>query len=69
MSTVLPRYDLWGVDWSATPQEEPHAEGEWVKAQDAYDKLAVLDAQIATLKTQLKDARKEIVQLLSEKRK
>jgi hypothetical protein len=36
----------------------PDSEGDWVDAQEAYDKVAVLEAEIATLKAQLKDARK-----------
>ncbi len=38
----------------------PDAEGDYVDAQDAYDTVAILEAQIATLKTQLKDATREV---------
>lgn len=53
MSIVFKRYDV-----SVTSLEgiEEDAEGEYVKAQDAYDKCAVLSAEITTLKAQLKDA-------------
>lgn len=35
----------------------PESDGDWVKAQDALDREAVLQARISTLETQLKDAR------------
>jgi DNA anti-recombination protein RmuC len=38
--------------------ETPDPEGDWVKAQDALDREAVLQAQIRTLETQIKDAQK-----------
>lgn len=60
MSTVLKRFDC-------TNGRAQHcygcytmtqdAEGDYVLAQDAYDKVAVLEAQITTLKTQLKDSK------------
>jgi protein involved in temperature-dependent protein secretion len=37
--------------------ETPDPQGDWVKAQDALDREAVLQAQIRTLETQLKEAR------------
>jgi uncharacterized small protein (DUF1192 family) len=49
MSIVFKRYDLALDD---TMHED--AEGEFVKAQDALDRCAVLSAEIATLKAQLK---------------
>lgn len=54
MSTVFHRYDATG---SRIMVQE--AEGYWVLAQDAYDKVASLEAKIATLETQLKAARKD----------
>jgi hypothetical protein len=60
VSTVFKRFDIWSDQGGyLTPEVEPSAEGDWVKAQDAYDKVAVLEAEIATLKTQLKDAKRE----------
>jgi hypothetical protein len=60
MSHVFKRYDVEIVNPPGYyPLDEVEApDGEWVKAQDAYDKVAVLEAQIATLKAQLKEARK-----------
>ena len=60
MSFVLPRYDIWHTAHEpfADLLIERDAEGEWVKAQDAYDKLSVLEAEIHTLKVQLKDAKR-----------
>lgn len=55
MSIVFKRYDVYGERGHRTT-EVPDAEGEYVKAQDAYDKCAVLSAEIATLKAQLKEA-------------
>jgi hypothetical protein len=54
------RFDLRGCacdecDTGVTAQSE--FDGEWVKAQDALDREAVLQAQIRTIETQLKDAR------------
>jgi hypothetical protein len=54
MSSVFKRYDM-----QVPYYEEVDAEGTWVLAQDAYDKVAVLEAEIQTLKSQLKDARKD----------
>lgn len=39
--------------------EEANSEGNYVKAQDALDREAVLQARIRTLETQLKDSREE----------
>lgn len=54
------RFDVRGCacdecDTGVTPRAE--FDGEWVKAQDALDREAVLQAQIRTLEVQLKDAR------------
>jgi hypothetical protein len=54
MSSVFKRYDATGTRIMVGDPE-----GTWVKAQDAYDKVAVLEAEIQTLKAKLKDARKE----------
>jgi hypothetical protein len=48
---VFERFDLFG-------DSTPAADGEWVKAQDAIDRDAVLEAQIRTLETQLKDTKR-----------
>lgn len=50
------RFNMVGVD-TYHVDTKPDAEGEWVKAQDALDREAVLQAQIHTLEVQLKDAR------------
>lgn len=55
MSIVFRRFDATG---SRIMSED--REGTWVKAQDAYDKVASLEAQITTLKAQLKDAKREV---------
>ncbi|WP_204117379.1 hypothetical protein [Paraburkholderia sp. C35] len=52
------RFDLRGCacdecDTGVTPRAE--FDGEWVKAQDALDREAVLQARISTLEVQLKD--------------
>ncbi|RQU14208.1 hypothetical protein DF152_17240 [Burkholderia cenocepacia] len=60
MSVVFKRYDLHSPETGCAYEEvdaDPLSEGYWVKAQDAYDKCAVLSAEIATLKTQLRDVR------------
>jgi hypothetical protein len=60
VSTVFKRFNIWSDQGGyLTPEVEPSAEGDWVKAQDAYDKVAVLEAQIQILKDQLKTARAE----------
>lgn len=53
MSTVFKRFDAYHQD------VHPDSQGEYVLAQDAYDKVAVLEAQIQILKDQLKTARAE----------
>lgn len=55
MSTILKRYDM---DWRYGDIVE-EAEGDWVRAQDAYDKIAVMAAEITVLKTQLKDLKRK----------
>lgn len=55
MSTVLKRYDM---DWRYGDIVEDR-EGDWVRAQDAYDHVAILEAKIRTLETQLKDLKRE----------
>jgi ethanolamine utilization protein EutP (predicted NTPase) len=47
-----------GFQWTASMEED--REGEYVLAQDAYDKVSVLEAEITTLKAQLKDAKREV---------
>lgn len=42
---------------------EPAGDGEWVKAEEAINREAVLQAEIRTLEAQLKDAREESKQL------
>jgi hypothetical protein len=60
VSTVFKRYDLYcSSDGYYSIEEDESADGDWVKAQDAYDRVAVLEAEISTLKTQLKDAKRE----------
>ncbi|TDN70444.1 hypothetical protein [Paraburkholderia sp. BL10I2N1] len=49
-SFVYNRFDI-----VPSGNEIPDAEGEWVKAQDALDREAVLQAKIRTLEVQLKD--------------
>ncbi len=56
MSHVFKRYDTYALYENFVEVSED-AEGEWVKAQDAYDKVAALEAYIAILKAQLKDAK------------
>lgn len=57
MSTTLPRFDMW-ADYGHEIHTQADAEGVFVYAQDAYDKVASLEAEIAILKTQLKDAKR-----------
>lgn len=51
---IFERFDLFG-------DRTPAADGEFVRAQDAIDREAVLQSQIRTLETQLKDARATVV--------
>jgi hypothetical protein len=51
---VFERFD---VDTSGTGEVWAAGDGEWVKSEDAINREAVLQAQIRTLETQLKDAR------------
>jgi hypothetical protein len=55
MSTLLKRYDIL---WQCGNIEEDR-EGDFVFAQDAYYKIAVLEAKIRVLETQLKDIKRE----------
>jgi len=61
MTKALRRFDVLSTDPFADHDEVvvalEDAEGEWVKAQEAYDRIAALEAQIAVLKAQLKDAK------------
>lgn len=50
---VFERFDLFG-------DRTPAADGEFVSAQEALDREAILQAEIRTLETQLKDARTAI---------
>ena len=45
-------------EYAADVERTDSADGEYVLAQDAIDREAVLQAQIRTLETQLKDARR-----------
>jgi hypothetical protein len=56
-SFVFPRFDVYSSgDGYYSVESESHPDGEYVLAQDALDREAVLQAQIRTLETQLKDA-------------
>jgi len=60
VSVVFKRYDLHSPETGCAYEEvdaDPCSEGYWIKAQDAYDKCAVLSAEIATLKVRLREAR------------
>jgi glycine betaine/choline ABC-type transport system substrate-binding protein len=60
MSTVLKRFDLYSEYTGYCGFEvEASSDGDWVRAQDAYDHIAVLEAKIRTLETQLKDIKRE----------
>ncbi|SAL01630.1 hypothetical protein AWB80_08170 [Caballeronia pedi] len=57
---VFDRFDVRGCacdDCQTGVTTHAEFDGEWVKAQDAISREAVLQAQIRTLETQLKDAR------------
>lgn len=59
-SFVYDRYrlDLRSIGRAGSiPVAEPDAEGDYVRAKDAINREAVLQAQIRTLETQLKDAK------------
>jgi hypothetical protein len=59
------RFEFERFDWMASDCEEcggdvrerPDNNGDWVRAQDAIDREAVLQAQIRTLELQLKETR------------
>ena len=61
MSIVLKRYDVvkasTGAEW--TLKVVDYADGDWVGAQDAYDAIAILEAKLRVLETQLKDLKRE----------
>lgn len=62
MSSVFKRFDVAAHTYgegNLAVYRVFDAEGEYVFAQDAYDRVAVLEAEISTLKTMLKDARKD----------
>lgn len=56
---VYDRFDMIAGDGPGVYQE-PASDGEWVKAKDAINRDAVLNAQIRTLEVQLKDTRAEL---------
>lgn len=61
MSTVFKRYDCEGGRhhcYGCYHMAE-NADGDWVSSQDAYDHIAILEAKIRTLETQLKDLKRE----------
>jgi hypothetical protein len=60
MSTVFKRYDLYcSSDGYYSVEEDESSDGDWVRAQDAYDHTAILEARIRVLETQLKDIKRE----------
>jgi hypothetical protein len=59
MSTVLTRFDIYSTESSYYGEPEEDREGDWVRAQDAYDHIAILEAKIRVLETQLKDLKRE----------
>lgn len=60
-SFVYNRFDVY-ANWPFNLiEEQPDAEGEYVKAEDAINHHAVLMARIRTLEVQLKDARRVAV--------
>lgn len=67
---VFDRYDVClptcecdgqGCECDGLMRANPEFDGAWVKAQDAIDREAVLQSQIRTLETQLKDARATVI--------
>jgi hypothetical protein len=57
MSHVFKRYDVVHGRWNV-PRALESADGEWVRAQDAYDAVAIIEAKVRVLETQLKDTKK-----------
>lgn len=58
---VYDRFDVYSSgDGYYTVEAECSSDGEYVKAEDAINREAVLQAQIRTLETQLKDRKEEM---------
>jgi hypothetical protein len=62
---VYDRFDV-GADAVSNVRPEmyevPCSDGDWVKAEDAINREAVLQAEIRTLQVQLKEARQTIIE-------